>query len=189
MKSDKFKVTNPPKNPPLIEIEESDSILNLYDTTNPDRELFNLVDDEVIRLSGSKIYFYKYYESKEFDEVYMESRSKTISKDPIILFAHYEPKPLEQNLSQFGIETSNDQVFTFNKHYVERRIGREIVPGDVIKPFFQNMRYRVFQVQEDAFNAFGVYHLVCYCNLLRDTEDIHNEEINPPPDVGGRIVN
>ena len=83
--------------------------------------------------------------------------------------------PIEENLTQFGIELTNDQQFTFNKSYVEKRLGRSVIPGDIIKPEFQNLKYEVFEVQEDSFEMYGVYHLLCSAKLLRDSEDIHRQ--------------
>jgi len=38
------------------------------------------------------------------------------------------------------------------------------------------MKFEVFEVQEDSFEAYGVYHLMVHAKLLRDTQDIHNED-------------
>ena len=67
-----------------------------------------------------------------YDEVYMEDRQKTISREPLTVVGHYEPTVLEEHLSQFGIELTNDQLFTFNKSYIESLVGRSLIPGDVI---------------------------------------------------------
>lgn len=182
----KFIVRKPPNKSPIIQVDDSDSILNFFDDSNPDKDFFNLIDDETIRISGSKVAVYKYMPSEEYDEVYMESRLKTISKEPVILFAHYEPKAIEQALTQFGIEVDNDQVFTFNKLYAERKLGRPLIVGDIIAPQFQNIKYKVYQVSEDSYEVYGVYHLMCYCNLLRDREEVHNDNINQRPDNIGR---
>jgi len=175
--------------PPLVDLDEmSESELSLFDLNNPDRALFNLVDDELIKLSGSKLYFYKYYQSKEYDEVYMEAPNKPIAREGVAVFGHYEPKVLEENLTQFGIELTNDQLFTFNKSYIERKIGRTIIPGDIIQPHFQNQKYEIFQVQEDSFEAYGVYHLICSAKLLRDSRDVQNTPLtNYSENIGGSI--
>ena len=179
-----FKTNTKQLNIPDIDI--GDSELNLFDPDNPDINLFNLIDDENIRLSGSKLYLYKYIQSEDFDPVYMESRNKPISKTPIVLHGHYSPKAIDENLTQFGIELTNDQVFTFNKSYIEQKINRAIIPGDIIKPQFQNMKYEIFQVVEDSFESYGVYHLVCFAKLLRDSEDIQDTPLlDVTDDLGG----
>lgn len=183
MPDKKFRVTTPM--PPLPTIEESE--LSLFDPDSPDINLFNLVDEEIIRLSGSKLLVYKYFQSdKAFDPVYMEERNKTIAKEPVILYGHYDPRVLDENLGEFGIELTNDQIFIFNKSYAERNLGRRLIPGDVIKPEFQDQKYEIFEVQEDSFEVYGVYHLNCHAKLLRDAPQIQDEpidhETNP---VGG----
>ena len=119
----------------------------------------------------------------------MEARNKPIATDPIVVHGHYEPKVLEENLTEFGIEISNDQLFTFNKTYIANRIGRDPIPGDVIKPKFQNQKYEIFQVQEDSFEMYGVYHLICSAKLLRDTEDVQDTPLTDTSDEVGRHLN
>ena len=172
--------------PSLPDIDREDSLLNLFDQSNPDINLFNLVDDEIIRLGGSKMLFYKYYPNKEqHDEVYMEARNKTISVEPLVVHGHYDPISLSENLTQFGIELTNDQLFTFNKSYIERKLGREVIPGDIIKPAFQNQRYEIYEVVEDSFESYGVYHLVCTAKLLRDATTTDNEPLSDVSDPTG----
>ena len=176
-----FKVGVAP--PPLPYIEDSGSELNFFDPTNPDINLFNIVDDEMIKISGSEILYYAYLQGEtEYDEVYMEERNKPISKEPVLVYGHYEPKVLEENLSQFGIELTNDQLFIFNKSYMEQRIRGKLKPGDVLQPKFQNMRYEIFEVQEDSFEIYGVYHLACSAKLLRDSSDVQNTPLTQTSD-------
>jgi hypothetical protein len=181
----KFSVTTPPTNYP--DFQES-SLLSLYDKNNPDKNMFNLIDDEVIRLSGSRINLYKNEEQHDYDQVYMESKRKVISNIPIPLFGHYDPRVIEENMSQFGVEIQNDQVFIFNKSYVERVAGREIKIGDVLEPEFQNMKFEVYEVQEDSFESYGIYHLLVHAKLLRDYEVSRNETLlDVPPNTGGKL--
>ena len=155
-------------NPSPLEQAETGSPLNLYDEDNPDINLFNIVDDELIRLSGSEMLVYLYYKSESVDDVYMEERDKVIHFEPVVVNGHYDPKLLEENLSEFGITVENDQLFTFNKSYIVKRLGREIMAGDIIQPKFQNIRFKIFEVQEDHFDIYGVYHLVASAKTLRD---------------------
>ena len=95
---------------------------------------------------------------------------------------------MEQALSEFGIELTNDQVFVFNKSYITTKIGREPISGDVIKPKFQNQRYEIFQVQEDSFEIYGVYHIICAARLLRDEKEVNEEPyLDTSEDLGGYI--
>ena len=143
--------------------------------------------DSSIKLSGSRVQVFEYIPSNDIDDVYQESRQKTIASEPVTLWAHYDPRPVEENLSQFGVEMQIDQVFIFNKSYIENTLGRAISIGDIIRPDFQEMKFEVYEVQEDSFEAYGVYHLMVHAKLLRDTEDIHNQDSFDRPDqIGGR---
>jgi hypothetical protein len=179
----RYKVTTPPTNFP----EERDSRLSLFKKVK-DKNLFNMIDAENIKLAGSRVSVYKYIPSEDVDEVYMESRKKTITGEPIKLWAHYDPRPIEENLSQFGVEIQIDQVFIFNKSYAENILGRTLVIGDVLEPEFQDIKFEVFEVQEDSFEAYGVYHLLVHAKVLRDTKEIHNESyFDRTDDIGGKI--
>lgn len=173
--------------PPLPELEGK-SALSFFDQDNNDINLFNLVDDELIRISGSELLYYKFYRSEEYDEVYLESRSKPIAAQSIAVYGHYEPKPVEQNLNEFGLELTNDQLFVFNKTYINQKLHRDPQAGDVIKPKFQNQKYEIFEVQEDSFQLYGVFHMVCAAKLLRDQADIVDEKLTKlSNDVGGYL--
>jgi len=174
MNINRFKVTTPPTN---RSVNDSKSRLSLFDKDNSDRNMFNLIDEEIIKLGGSEVELYMYHPSQDYDDIYQESRRKVISVDPIYLYGHYEPKALEENLTQFGVQVENDQVFIFNKTYVESMAGRSIIIGDILKPVFQNMKFEVFEVQEDSFEAYGIYHLLVHAKLLRDSEDIHRDNL------------
>jgi hypothetical protein len=171
---------------PLLPELEGKSQLSFFDQENADINLFNLIDDELIRISGSELLYYKFYRTEEYDDVYLESRSKPIASDPINVYGHYEPKPVEQNLSEFGLELTNDQVFVFNKSYISNKLNRDPQAGDIVKPKFQNQKYEIFEVQEDSFQIYGVYHIVCAAKLLRDEIDIVDEPLTKlSDDVGG----
>jgi len=163
------------------------SMLSLFDKNNPDRNLFNLVDDELIRLSGSEILLFKYLRSDDHDDVYAESRVKPISREPIKLFGSYDPRAIEENLTQFGVEVQNDQVFVFNRSYLENRAGRTLIAGDILQPMFQNLKFEIYQVQEDSFEAYGVFHVVAYGKLLRDNLKTHNDDLDLTDTQGGRL--
>jgi hypothetical protein len=168
---------------------EDNSLLNLFDPENPDIKLFDLMDSELIKLSGSRILYYKYYESQDHDDVYMENRNKSIAKQPISVYGHYDPKAIEEGLGKFGLIQESEQLFTFNKAYIIRRLGRMPVSGDVIKPLFQNIKFRIYEVQEDSFESYGVYHLVCSAKLLRDSDEVVDENLKQTSDDIGNKLN
>jgi hypothetical protein len=178
-----YKVTTPI---PALPETEGESVLNLFDQNNPDINLFNMVDDELIRLSGSQMFYFKFFRSAEdYDEVYGEQTAKAVGSDPILVHGHYEPRVLEENLTEFGIELTSEQLFVFNKSYIEQVLGRIPIPGDVVLPKFQNQKYELIEVQEDSFESYGVYHMVCSAKLLRDSDVVQDTPlVDDNPDIG-----
>ena len=139
----KYRVTTPM--PPLPELLGGTE-LSLFDQTNNDINLFNLV-------------------------------------------GHYNPTVLEETLSEFGLEIQNEQIFIFNKSYIEQKLHEEPKAGDVIKPRFQNQKYEIYEVQEDSYELYGVYHMACSAKLLRDTEAILDEDLDERTDNLGGYLN
>ena len=162
--------------------------LSFYDPTNPDVNLFNLIDDELIRISGSPLQYFKSFVNQNVDDVYLEATSKVISSEPLLVHGHYEPSIVEEVLSNFGIELTNDQLFVFNKSYIEAKLTRMPEIGDQIQPQFQNQKYEITEVQEDSFEMYGVYHVVCTAKLLRADEDTLNQPVTDvEEDIGGYL--
>lgn len=162
-------------NPDKIDLPtgiNDDSLLSLYDRESKDLELFNSIDAEVIKLSGSKLYYYKAYLNEGYDKVYLEERNKIIAKDPITVWASYDPKPIEENVSEFGLELTNDETFVFNKAYIISMLGRAPQAGDIVEAPLLNVKYEIFEVQEDSFQVYGVFHYNCFGRILRDSQDV-----------------
>ena len=172
--------------PPLISLE-GETELSLFDPQNPDLGLFNLIDEEQIRLSGSKLLYYKYFQSEStVDPIYMEERKKVLHSEPLTVFGHYNPTPVEEHLTQFGIELTSDQLFVFNKSRIETVLERTPIPHDIIQPKFQNIKYEIIEVQEESFEIYGVYHLVCSAKILRDSDEVVQEALTKQSDTVSR---
>ena len=183
----KYRVTTPM--PPLPELLGGTE-LSLFDQTNNDINLFNLVDDEIIRLGGSELLYYKFrMGDDDYDQTYLEARSKVLDSKPMLVYGHYNPTVLEETLSEFGLEIQNEQIFIFNKSYIEQKLHEEPKAGDVIKPRFQNQKYEIYEVQEDSYELYGVYHMACSAKLLRDTEAILDEDLDERTDDLGGYLN
>jgi len=181
----RFKVNRQMQDLPKL---EGGTPLSFYDPSNPDVNLFNLVDDEIIRISGSPIQYFKQLVNEDYDDVYLESTRKAVVSEPLLVHGYYEPSVVEEVLSKFGIELTNDQQFVFNKSYIESVIGRTPEPGDQLKPQFQNQKYEVSEVQEDSFEMYGVYHVVCTAKLLRDDIETLNQEVSDIADSPGGYI-
>src|SRR6056300_1495220 len=165
-KRDRFKGTRSKENIDKYLSPQSDTF-RMYDMDNPDIGFFNRIDSELIRLAGSPVLVYRYTGTDNYDDVLDEDTLKVYDPNPAICDAHYDPRMFEEPLAQFGIEMTQDAVFTFNKDDCYHQLGREIKTGDIVFTKFQNTLFEVHEVQEDSFEAYGVYHLIASTRVLR----------------------
>lgn len=172
---DPFKLV--PLTEELPHVDEQNQ-LNMFSEVNPDVGLFNMVDEETIALGGSELYIYKVVLDEGYDDLYDEEPVKKYG-EKVLVRGHYNPVPIGEELSEFGIKLTNDQMFTFNKSYMDATLGRQLKPGDVIQPRFQNLMYEIHEVQEAGFGSnYGVYHYLASAQVRRDLDSLLSEQID-----------
>jgi hypothetical protein len=97
-----------------------------FDPENPEHSLFNMWDEEIIKIGGSPIFYYEVFiQSGSVDPVYHEDRGKIFSNNPIPLYCLYEPIPSKNQMSAFGIDSPDEMIFEFNYAAVLAAIGHE----------------------------------------------------------------
>ena len=72
--------TNSKRLAPSEPAQNTRASLRMFDLENPDIDLFNLVDDELIRISGSELYIYKYEVDENFDDVLVKIEPRLFDK-------------------------------------------------------------------------------------------------------------
>lgn len=97
---------------------------------------------EQFYVGGVGLYIYKYMGPKTTDQkestiqdfLLLENRDRKYDTDIYELRGHYQPNNLDFDLSQFGLFLQNDTVFmTFHYNDMIERLGRKLMPGDVIE--------------------------------------------------------
>ena len=89
--------------------------LQQFDDGLPERDLFNKWDEESIRLGGSPLFYYELFiDINHIDPLYVESRAKIYSKNPIQLWCVYEPIPSQNMQTAFGIDSPDEMTFELN---------------------------------------------------------------------------
>lgn len=96
-----------------------------FDPENPEHCLFNSFDEEIIKQTGSPIFYYELFiQVNTLDRIYREDRGKLWSSTPIELYALYEPKPAMVQMGEFGADTPmDDEIFLLNYSYALRTLG------------------------------------------------------------------
>lgn len=95
-----------------------------FDPENKEHNLFNLWDEEIIRMGGSPIFYYEVFiQNSTVDPLYVEDRGKIFSNHPIQLYAVYEPIPSQNQMNAFGFDSPDEMIFELNYRSVLRQIG------------------------------------------------------------------
>jgi len=95
-----------------------------FDPENPEHNLFNSWDQEVIKEGGSPIFYYEVFIQKgTVDPIYWEDRGKIFSNNPAQLYGFYEPIPSQNYMNAFGIDSPDEMMFEFNYREVLSTIG------------------------------------------------------------------
>ena len=79
-----------------LEIEDifNEGTLSVFEDFGADRALFNMVNNELIKLGGSEVTVYKFLSTENFDDLYDEDRIKALSPVPVGTYAHFDPVPI-----------------------------------------------------------------------------------------------
>jgi len=100
--------------------------LNQFDPDNPDLNLINSFDAEIIEISGTPIFYFEIFIqlNNTIDQLYREDRGKIWSNNPIELRGFYEPIPSQNYLNMWGIDAPDEIKFQFNYREVLQVLGR-----------------------------------------------------------------
>lgn len=131
-----------------------------YDPTNPDKELFNLWDQELIRISGTPIFYFEVFIPTEtIDPIYLESRNKIFATNPIKLYALYEPIPSQNSMGVFGIDAPDEMLLELNYSEVLSTLGHMPKIGSRILTPHLNENWKIVQNNLGEFKLWGAMRL------------------------------
>jgi hypothetical protein len=111
------------------------------------------------------------------DMLFLENRDRKYSPDVFVMRGVYNVQDIDFNLSQFGLFLQNDTIFiTFHINDTVEKLGRKIIPGDVIElPHLKdeyalndlNYALKRFYVVEDVNRAAEGFSVTWYPHLYR----------------------
>ena len=96
-----------------------------FDPNNPEFDLFNSWDQEIIQIGGTPILYYEcFIQMNTVDKLYLEDRGKLWSPVGVQLYGWYDPIPSQQSLTMFGFDSPDDEIMMqFNHEDVKAKIG------------------------------------------------------------------
>lgn len=145
--------------------------LQQFDPNNAAQDLFSRYDEEMIRISGTPIYYYEVLiQEQTIDPLYLEDRSKLFSPYPVKLWAFYEP-PQQANMSGiFAIDVPDEEVILeLNYHAALRDLGRPPKIGSRVYTPHRGENWIVIDYKLDQFKLWGAIRLLLHCKKFQET--------------------
>lgn len=145
-------------------------VLQQFDPTNLEHDLFNLWDQEVIEIGGSPLYYYEVFINiNNIDELYIEARDKLYSPVPKIIYGFYDPIPSQNAIGVFGIDSNDEMMFEFNYQHVLRTLGHVPKIGSRIFSPHKGENWVINQRNVEVFKLWGELRLQIMCSRFQES--------------------
>ena len=155
-----------------------------FDPENPEHDLFNLWDQEIIECGGSSIYYYELFVQKQtIDSLYREDRGKIYSNNPVQLYGYYDPVAAQNYQNMFGLDSPDEIKLEFNYRAVLKAIGHAPKIGSRLFTPHKRENWVIIQRAVDQFKMWGELHLILMCGRFQEsTSDGDAKPIQKHPD-------
>lgn len=152
-----------------------------FDPENPEHNLFNQWDQEVIRQGGSPIFYYEVLiQPQTVDKLYLEDRGKLWSPVGVELWCFYEPKPNQNVQGLFGIDAPDEMIFELNYRECLQKIGHAPKIGSRLFTPHKRESWVVIQRNDDEFKMWGQLRLQLICQKFQESTTDNSKAINQP---------
>jgi hypothetical protein len=141
-----------------------------FDPENPEFDLFNVWDQEVIQMGGTPLMYHEIFINVcNIDELYVEARDKLWSEKPICLYGYYDPIPSQNAMGAFGIDSPDEIMFEFNYRSVLATLGHAPKIGARIFSPHKNENWVVKQRNVEVFKLWGELRLQVMCDRFQES--------------------
>ena len=144
--------------------------LQQFDPTNPEHNLFNLWDEEIIKIGGSPIFYYEVFiQSQTVDPLYQEDRGKIWSTVPVQLYAYYDPVEQQNFQTAFGIDSPDELIFELNYRATLNALGHPPKVGSRIYTPAKRENWEIIQRKVGEFRLWGELRLKLHCQRFQES--------------------
>lgn len=152
-----------------------------FDPENPEHNLLNSYDQEVIQLFGSPIFYYELFIQKQtIDPLYREDRGKIWASVPIQLFCSYDPIPSQNYISPFGIDSPDEIKFEFNYRAVLKAIGHPPKVGSRLFTPHKRENWVIVQRNVGEFRLWGELRLIIIAQRFQESTTTGEGKLTQP---------
>lgn len=146
------------------------SELQQFDPCNPEHELFNEWDAEVIEIGGTPLEYYEVFiQSGTVDKVLMEDRGKLWSPQKVVLYAYYDPIPSQNAMGVFGADSPDELMFELNYQDTLKRLGHVPKIGSRIFSPHKRENWVIMQRGVEVFKLWGELRLQLMCQRFQES--------------------
>lgn len=150
---------------------------------NPEIELFNNWDSEIIRQGGSPIFYYEVMiQPNTVDPLYVEDRGKIWSTHPVQLWCFYDPQPNQNAQGLFGIDAPDEMIFELNYRECLQRIGHPPKVGSRLFTPHKRESWEIIQRNDGEFKGWGQLRLQLICRKFQDSSTNSGVQVQPQVD-------
>lgn len=166
------------RNPNGTPYEPTGSLVQ-FDPNSPNNALYDLWDQDAIKIGGSPIYYFEVFiPSSTIDPTYTESRGKIWSQFPVQLYGLYEPIASTNEMGLFQIDSIGMEIsIDFNRAATIAAIGHPPKIGSRIRTPHMQEDWELIQVNTAVFNQWNILHYQFICKKFQD------DSINGPGKV------
>ena len=137
-----------------------------------EKDIFNQYDAEIIKINGSPIYYYELFmDVNNIDPLFLESRNKIWSQQPVLLYGFYDPITSQNFMNMFGIDSPDtDVMFELNYRAVDYSHRIKVSIGKSNRPMWPIGKY-------GARSDFKFWSIVSRKVLQQAKEKSHSRKI------------
>jgi hypothetical protein len=162
--------------------------LQQFDDSSPDRDLFNKWDEESIRLGGSPLFYYELFvDVNNIDPLYVETRAKIYSKNPVQLWCVYEPIPSQNMQTAFGLDSPDEMTFDLNYKAVLRDLGYAPKIGSRVRTPFLNEDWVIIERKLGEFKKYNALRLQLICQRFQE-DDVSGSSVGEKKNADYKII-
>ena len=141
-----------------------------FDPDSPDHDLFNIWDEELIKISGTPLFYYEVFiQDQTIDPIYWEDRGKIWSTHPITLYGYYEPIPSQNFMSNWGVDAPDEMIFELNYKSTLQAVGHPPKIGSRVYSPHLNENWKLIQRNLGEFKKWGVVRLELICQRFQES--------------------
>ena len=159
-----------------------------FNDRSADLALFDIWDQEAIKIGGSPIYYYEVFiQPQTTDPLYMEDRGKLWSTVPVELWCVYDPMASTNTQTAFGYDSPDEMKFEFNYRAMLDAIGHKPKIGSRLRSPFLKEDWEIIQMNLGEFKMYKALRAELFCKRFQD-DAVSGPSISTQKDIDYKIV-